>query len=334
MFFGFGDMRMKRILFTAAIVLAVWDCSKGQALRSWPGNLPAYDHIVIVVEENKYYDEVIGSGNAPYINRVLRAQGANLLRMYAEEHNSEGNYFWMFSGSNQSVGFNDSTPSESNNGEYPFRTGNLGEQLLKKGLTFKGYSEDLPSPGSTISRSGHYARKHVPWISFANLPQEGDSSVNLQFAQFPSDFDSLPTVCFVIPNLVDDMHDPALRVGESVKNGDEWLRRNVDAYYRWARTHNSLLIVTFDENGDRSGYLGLTNPASALKDVKNRIPTILAGAHIKHGAYREGRGVTHVNILRTIEAMYGLNPSGDQQPNARKFGIPSDFIITNIFTSR
>lgn len=325
---------MKRIVSTVAVVLAFCGSSNGQALRSWPGNLPRYDHIVIVVEENKDYAEVVGSANAPYISRVLRAEGANLLRMYAEEHNSQGNYFWMFSGSNQSVGFNDSIPSETNNGNYPFTSVNLGEQLLKKGLSFRGYSEDLPSPGSTISRSGHYARKHVPWISFANLPQEGDSSVNLQFAQFPSDFDSLPRVCFVIPNLVDDMHDPARRVSESVKNGDEWLRRNIDAYYQWARAHNSLLIVTFDESDDRSGYLGLTNPASALKDVKNRIPTILAGAHIKHGAYREGPGVTHVNLLRTIEAMYGLNPSGDQQPNARKFGIPPDFIITDIFTSR
>src|SRR5437868_7038 len=63
----------------------------------WPAGLPIYDHIVIVVEENKDYDQIIGNSAAPYIN-VLAADGANFTQMYAEEHNSEGNYFWLFSG--------------------------------------------------------------------------------------------------------------------------------------------------------------------------------------------------------------------------------------------
>jgi hypothetical protein len=52
---------------------------------SHPAGLPRYDHIVIVVEENKDYDEVIGSVAAPYINTVLKAEGANFTRMYGEE---------------------------------------------------------------------------------------------------------------------------------------------------------------------------------------------------------------------------------------------------------
>jgi acid phosphatase len=295
-----------------------------------------YDHIVIVVEENKDYREVVGSASAPYINGVLRAEGANLTRMFAEEHNSEGNYFWMFSGSNQSVGFRDAIPDEKNNKNYPFRSGNLGEALIQRGLTFRGYAEDLPEVGSTVTHAGHYARKHVPWISFADLPNgtSADSSVNLQFAQFPSDFSTLPTVSFVIPNLINDMHDPATQLKVSVKNADDWLKRNIDAYYQWARTHNSLLIVTFDENDDRSGYVGLTDPKSRNRDRRNRIPTIITGARIRHGDYPEGKGVTHVNLLRTLEAMYGLPKSGSQQRFAAKFGIADNVIITDIFTGQ
>ena len=61
------------------------------------------------------------------------------------------------------------------------------------------------------------------------------------------------------------------------------------------------------------------------------VHTKFAGAHIKPGSYAEGRGITHVNILRTIEAMYGLRKSGAQQPNAAGIGISDDAIVTDVF---
>src|SRR5712671_7682018 len=76
----------------------------------WPSNLPKYDHILIVIEENKDYEQVIGNKNAPYIN-MLAVEGANLTLMFGEEHPSEGNYFWLFSGNNQNAGFHDQVPS-------------------------------------------------------------------------------------------------------------------------------------------------------------------------------------------------------------------------------
>ena len=302
------------------------------SFQQWPRNYPVYDHILIVIEENKYYDEIIGSKNAPYMN-TLRTEGANLTKMFAEEHHSEGNYFWLFSGSNQHVGFADVIPNSMNNQDYPFKAHNLGEQLIAKGYSFRGFSEGLPATGSSVERDKPllYARKHVPWISFANLPNgtNADSSVNLQFNQFPSDYSKLPTVCFVIPNLIDDMHDGPSR--ESVRTGDRWLQEKLDAYYRWAKSNNSLLIVTFDENEDRTHITGLTDPADTERDRQNRIPTIIAGAHIIPGDYAEGKGITHVNILRTLEAMYGLERCGAQQSFAAKYGISDESILTDIF---
>jgi hypothetical protein len=67
------------------------------------------------------------------------------------------------------------------------------------------------------------------------------------------------------------------------------------------------------------------------RNLQNRIPTIFAGAHIKHGDYAEGKGITHVNILRTLEAMYGLPRAGAQQSNAAGGGISDDYIITDVF---
>jgi hypothetical protein len=326
---------MTKTLLSLAALLTLSGSVQGQTSPSKDSSkgLPVYDHIVIVVEENKYYDQVIGSASAPYINQVLRDEGANFTHMYAEEHESEGNYFWLFSGSNQGVGFTDRIPSRWTHRIYPFQTSNLCQQLIEKKLTFRGYSEGLPAVGSTVTKSGHYARKHVPWISFGNIPQGTDpaSSTNLQFQQFPSDFSKLPTVSIVVPNLIDDMHDPGNHPDIAAKNGDDWLKKNIDPYYQWAKKHNSLLILTFDESDDPTGYTGLTDPASRYVDIRNRIPTIFAGAHVRHGDYEEGNGVTHINILRTIEAIYGLRPSGTQPPNALKFGITSEYVIKDVF---
>jgi len=293
----------------------------------WPAGLPVYDHIVIVMEENKDYEQIIDSPDAPYINDTLKKEGANLTQMYAEEHHSQGNYFWLLSGSNQDVGYYDHIPEKS------IVASNLAEQLILSGRSFKGYSENLPAIGSTVKNypllPSLYARKHVPWISFSNIPNGTtvvDSS-NLRFQDFPSDYSSLPTISFVIPNLINDMHEGSLQ--SSIKAGDRWLGEHIHSYYNWAKQHNSLLILTFDENAH--GPIGLTDPNDPDPKKRNRIVTILAGAHIKPCDYPEDKGVTHVNLLRTLEAMYQLNKSGAQQEHALKAGITDDFIITDVF---
>jgi phosphatidylinositol-3-phosphatase len=279
----------------------------------WPVGHPVYDHVVIVVEENKDYEQIIGSAVAPYIN-ALKTEGASFTQMYGEEHHSQGNYFWLFSGSNQGVGYFDIVPDE------PITEPNLGEELFRAGRTFKGYSEDLPAAGSTVHKAGLYARKHVPWVSFSNVPK----AANVPWKEFPADYTTLPTVSFVIPNLANDMHSG------SIATGDAWLKQHLDGYYQWAKQHKSLLIVTFDENNH--GPTGLTDPASSDPLKRNRIATLFAGAHIKAGEYAEGKGITHVNVLRTLEAMYGLERAGTQQPYARRAGILDDSIVIDIYS--
>ena len=70
------------------------------------------------------------------------------------------------------------------------------------------------------------------------------------------------------------------------------------------------------------------------RNMQNRIPTIIAGARIQPGDYAEGKGINHVNMLRTLEAMYGLPKAGRQQEKALHAGISDDFIITDIFTEQ
>ena len=124
---------------------------------------------------------------------------------------------------------------------------------------------------------------------------------------FPADYAQLPTVAMVIPNLYHEMHSGR----HQVKAGDNWLRTYMDGYVHWARTHNSLLILTWDEDGSRH------------QADNQRIATILVGAHLKPGSC--GQAVNHYNLLRTLEDMYQLRYC----TNADSKAAP----ITDVFTA-
>jgi uncharacterized membrane protein len=228
------------------------------------------DHVVIVIEENHSFSSIIGSSQAPFINSLAQ-QGALFTQSFAIGHPSEPNYLELFSGSNQGLS-DDSCP-------HTFSGANLASELTAAGLTFTGFSEDLPSVGSTVCTSGAYARKHNPWVNFTNVA----TSANQPFTSFPTDFTTLPTISFVIPNLNNDMHDG------TISQGDTFLQQNINAYLQFAQTHNSLLIITWDEDDNSSN---------------NQIPTIFIGPMVKQGQFNET--INHFNVLRTLEDLYGL----------------------------
>ena len=240
------------------------------------------DHVVVVVLENKNEADVFSEG--PYLTS-LAASGMSLTDMHAETHPSQPNYLALFSGDTQGV-TDDHCPVTS---DAP----TLASELVAAGYSFAGYSEDLPEPGYTGCRAGDYARKHAPWTDFSTV----SPTVNLPLSAMPADYASLPTVSFLIPNLCHDMHDC------SVAEGDGWLRQNLDGYARWARTHNSLLIVTFDES-------------ESSNDRDNHIATLAVGQRVTQGTCT--RRTDHYGLLRTLEDLYGLSPLGN---SARTTGV-------------
>jgi hypothetical protein len=57
--------------------------------------VPAPAHVVVVIEENHGYSEIIGSSQAPYIN-TLATQGALFTKSYALTHPSQPNYLGLY----------------------------------------------------------------------------------------------------------------------------------------------------------------------------------------------------------------------------------------------
>ncbi|GAA2781833.1 alkaline phosphatase family protein [Kitasatospora paracochleata] len=256
----------------AAGSLGLW-AATGTAAHA--ATLPTPDHVVVVVMENHAYTQVIGSSSAPYINNTLKAGGANLTQSFGLTHPSEPNYYMLFSGSNQG------RTDDSCVGVGSISAPNLASELIAAGLTWKSYNESLPSQGSTVCSSGNYAQKHNPWFGFSNVP----TNTAMTMTQFPTDYTTLPKVSFVVPNLCSDMHDC------SVSTGDTWIKNNLSAYATWAQAHNSMLVVTFDEDNKLSG---------------NRIPTVIYGQHVAAGS-STATTYNHYNVLRTLEDLAGLS---------------------------
>lgn len=268
----------------ASVITGALALTASTAAEAASTALPRFNHIVIVVMENKNFNAIIGrSDEAPYINK-LAASGAVFSNSFAVAHPSQPNYLALFSGSTQGV-TSDHCP------ETFTKVPNLGAELINAKLSFAGYSESMPSAGYTGCGSEvslGYTRAHNAWVDFSNVP----AASNKTFARFPSDYSRLPTVSFVIPNLCHDMHYC------SRDSGDNWVRHHLGGYASWALTHNSLLIITWDEDGTTLGIGG----------DNNKIPTIFYGAHVHPGTYSERTG--HYGVLRTIEDMYRLPRAG------------------------
>ncbi len=339
--------------------------------------VPQYDHVVVLMLENHSFQEILGIGDTnqppvPYINDTLVPGGALMTAAYGLQHPSQPNYYWTFSGSNQGI-TTDGPPilldgTNTINSTAP----NLYTELrsLSSPKTFAGYVEgytgeaDFRAPNGTIRFLGTIASqegvigelanvvRHIPWAGFANVPE----GVTASFTSFGPNFETLANVSFVIPALQHDMHNYGFGGDDAevsdiatsdtaMSNADTWLQQNISAYAQWALTHNSLLIITTDEDstadwvtppltaenysgpdGDLAispGAPGYTssgqgpsatadNPSGAAQSGPNQIFTLFYGAHVIPGAYLNP--ITNVNVLRTIEASMGIATTAGAQP--------------------
>lgn len=268
-------------------------------------SIPKPDHIVVVIEENHSFDQVIHSPLAPYIGQ-LADEGALFTNSHGVTHPSQPNYIALFSGDLQGVKGDECLADDS---ATPYTTSNLGAALVEKGLTFEGYSQTLPADTfmgcyykkSELNGSSLYGRKHCPWVNWIGTGKNQlPVAINHPIADFPSDFNKLPTVAFVIPDMDHDMHNNS-KDSTMITRADNWLKDNLAKYIEWAKTHNSLFILTFDEDDFTP---------------KNRIPTIFVGEMVKQGQYNDS--INHYNVLRTIESMYDLAKSGTAEASPIK----------------
>ncbi len=246
--------------------------------------MPHPDHVVVLILENTSYNEIIGSSAAPYINSLLSDNKCALFtQSYGLTRPSQPNYLQLFSGSTQGVTTNNLPVG------IPFTTPNLGAQLLAASKTFMGYSETMPSVGYTGEVFGAYARKHNPWVNWQGATTNGiPAALNETYLAFPSaaNYSSLPHLSIVVPNQDNDMHNGTLPTRVTI--GDTWVQNNMAAYIQWAKSHNSLFILTFDEDDF----------------IDQHIVTLFIGPMVQPGSY--SNYIDHYSLLGLMEDMFYL----------------------------
>lgn len=265
-------------------------CTAPPPVTGKPG---ALDHVVIIVEENKPSEAILGNSGAPYINK-LASDYAVAANYQAVAHPSLPNYLALTGGTNAGI-----TEDCSPGGKCTANAPNITDRITQSGRSWKMYAEDMPAP-CTAKNSGKYVVRHNPFMYYPSVTDDKASCAAhvVPLTHLAEDLKSasgLPNYVFISPNMCNDMHDCP------VSTGDAWLSRQVPDILASPAftTQNSLLVIAWDEGDDNS----------------NKVSTIFAGPAAKN-AYKSGAAFDHYSLLHTIETLWGLTPLTSNDRNA------------------
>jgi phosphatidylinositol-3-phosphatase len=236
-------------------------------------------HVVTVVMENHEADAIIGSGEAPYFNRLARRAGL-ALRSYGIRHPSLPNYLALTSGSTHGI--------DSDCTDCPVGGRSIVDQLEAARISWRAYMQDMPTPCFLDANAGGYAKRHDPFVYYVRVARDPRRCRRVvPWRQLAVDLrrGRLPTYAFISPNLCNDTHDCP------IATGDRFLARLVPLLLRQLGPHG-FLVLTWDEGDTDRGCCGVAHGG--------RIATLVAGPDVRRGA-RDRRPVDHYGVLRTTE---------------------------------
>ena len=308
--------------------------------------VPKYDHIVVIVEENKDYGQIMSPAFAPNI-AGLAARYGDAGQFFGEVHPSEANYVALLGG--DTFGIHDDDAFYCKPGQVdPDCVGSrapgyvdhttparhLGQQLEEKGLSWKGYYENLPEPGSLAviasdpafdngtRKTALYASKHSGFVNFAQVRNDPDRAEHLVgFGALDKDLaaGALPSFALIVPNQCNEMHGlyganvPADCTGANptglIARGDRVvgeLVARLQASPQWRSKARMAIVITFDEGSGktREGCCAVT-PDAPSNFGGGHIPTVVITNHGPRGV-RDETPYNHYSLLRTIEDAFGI----------------------------
>lgn len=247
-----------------------------------PGGQPIFSHVVLIVEENHSYSEVIGNSSMPYLNSLASQYGL-ATEYFANAHPSLPNYLMLTTGLSETFDDNFSGTISDDNSV---------RELVNAGKSWKAYEESIPSAGYLGGDAPPYLRHHNPFSYLSNVQNNPSQAANIvPFSQFATDLanHALPQFSFVTPNVNNDAHDGTLEAA------DAWLQANIAPLLVSSAFQSSgLLIITFDE-GD-------------ITDIDHgggHVATIIVSSQSKSG-YQSQAVYQHQNTLRLALAASGV----------------------------
>ncbi|HZZ68741.1 MAG TPA: alkaline phosphatase family protein [Phenylobacterium sp.] len=328
----------------AAILLAT--CASAAVRGPAAEGVPRYDHVFVIIEENKDYDQILDPVAAPNISGLAQQYG-DATRFYAEVHPSEANYVALLGGDTFGIHDDDAYYCKAGSerpqcdgakaagyADHTVRAPHLGDQLIAAGLTWKGYYESLPKPGALdvvasdprfdngTRKTALYASKHSGFMNFADVqndPKRAERIVGFDQLQRDLAAGTMPTFAVIVPNQCNDMHGlhgdgvPADCNGDNkaalIHRGDAFagdLVRRIQASPVWAASGNVAIVLTFDEGAGKT--------REGCCGVTPDAASNFGGGHIptlvitNHGprGLSDTTPYSHYALLRTIEDSFGL----------------------------
>jgi hypothetical protein len=242
-----------------------------------PTALPDFEHVVLVVLENKESTDIVGSHSAPAFNLYGRVY-ARIANYYAVTHPSLPNYLALVGGSTFGI--------TTNCVDCDVDAASLADSIEASDRTWKAYIEGLPRRGFAGGAAGRYAKKHNPFAYFRRIMGDPTRANRIvPSGELAGDLATkrLPDFALVVPDLCNSTHDCP------VATGDAWTRRTVGPLLGLPRT---VVFITYDEGAtDRRGG--------------GHVATVAAGTAVRrHAVFRPVTG--HYGLLRTIEQAWDL----------------------------
>jgi phosphatidylinositol-3-phosphatase len=249
---------------------------------SVPATLPG-GHLIVIMLENREFDEVVGAKDAPYLNRLVR-EGAVPSHYFAVRHPSLPNYLALVGGSPFGI--------ESDCSDCSAAGPSLATQFRDAGVSWRAYMGSMPRPCFRGAEAGLYAKKHNPFMYFPSV--RSDPALcrdDVPESALAKDLAAgrLPEFAWISPNLCNDAHSCELEAA------DRYLASLVPKLRR-SLGPGGVLVVTFDEGTSNAGCCGAEG---------GRIATVLVGPQVRPGA-RVAGSYTQYALLATIEERFGL----------------------------
>lgn len=276
------------------------------AWGSFGAAIPPVQTVFVILMENHNWSDIKGSTNAPYINNTLLPAASYCAQYYNPPalHPSEPNYLWLEAGTNFGI-LNDSDPSAN----HQSTTNHLTTLLQHAGVSWKTYQEDISGTYVPLTATNGYVPKHNPFVFFddvtgTNNPACAYGIAHIRpYTELARDLtkNTVARYNFITPNLCDDMHNTCPPVNNSIRQGDNWLAREVPkilASRAWQ--NNGALFITWDEGTGGNGPIGM----------------LLLSPLAKGGSYCATNYYTHSSLLRTIQEIYGVTPLLGDAANA------------------
>ena len=340
-----------------------------------PTAQPAVKHVWTILLENKNFADTFGTQPKSAYLGELPKQGALVQKYYGTGHASLDNYITMVSGAAP----NPVTQSDCQvfqefvggpvgaDGQvvgqgcvYPKEVLTVGDQLKAKGLTYRGYMQDMGAdPAREPATCAHpavngqdhtqsatakdqYAARHNPFMYFHSVidDQAGCDKAIVNLDRLPDDLDAVattPNYSFITPDLCADGHD-AECVNPDQKGGYD----GIDAFLReWvpritgskAFKQDGLLVITFDEaaSDDTACCDEPTGPNTPMPGINGpgggQIGAVLLSPRIKPGTVIT-EPMNHYGYLRSVEDLFGLKHLGYAAQDVNK-----TFQATGVFNN-